>query len=72
MPPGARPHDDVDLAVAAAVADGRADRVLMVPREGFGFSRNAPVRMGPPSFDSAAFQVGTSAVSHTIRMRYLL
>jgi len=24
-PPGARPHDDVDLAVAAAVADGRAD-----------------------------------------------
>lgn len=52
--------------------NGRADRVLMVPREGFGFSRNAPVRMGPPSFDSAAFQVGTSAVSHTIRMRYLL
>ena len=28
--------------------NGRADRVLMVPREGFGFSRNAPVRMGPP------------------------
>lgn len=24
-PPGVRPHDDVDLAVAAAVADGRAD-----------------------------------------------
>ena len=52
--------------------NGRADRVLMVPREGFGFSRDAPVRMGPPSFDSAAFHVGTAPVSHTIRMRYLL
>jgi uncharacterized protein (DUF2141 family) len=52
--------------------NGRADRVLMVPREGFGFSRDAPVRMGPPSFDSAAFTVGTAAVRHTIRMRYML
>jgi uncharacterized protein (DUF2141 family) len=52
--------------------NGRVDRVLMVPREGYGFSRDAPVRMGPPSFDSAAFQVGTAAVSHSIRMRYLL
>jgi uncharacterized protein (DUF2141 family) len=53
-------------------SNGRADRVLMVPREGFGFSRDAPVRMGPPSFESAAFQVGTAPVNHTIRMRYML
>jgi uncharacterized protein (DUF2141 family) len=52
--------------------NGRVDRVLMIPREGFGFSRDAPVRMGPPSFDAAAFHVGSGAVSQTIRMRYLL
>lgn len=53
-------------------SNGRVDRVLMVPREGYGFSRDAPVRMGPPSFDQAAFAVGTSAVRQTIRMRYML
>lgn len=52
--------------------NGRADRVLMVPREGFGFSRDAPVRMGPPSFDEAAFPVGNAPVNQAIRMRYLL
>ena len=52
--------------------NGRADRVLMIPREGFGFSRDAPVRMGPPGFDEAAFTVGTAPVRQTIRMRYML
>ena len=51
--------------------NGRADRVLMIPREGFGFSRDAPVRMGPPGFDQAAFAVGTAPVRQTIRMRYM-
>lgn len=52
--------------------NGRADRMLMIPREGFGFSRDAPVRMGPPGFDQAAFPVGSSPVHKTIRMRYML
>lgn len=53
--------------------NGRADRALsMIPREGFGFSRDAPVRMGPPSFDAAAITVGNSALRQTIRMRYML
>ncbi|QZH76640.1 MAG: DUF2141 domain-containing protein [Erythrobacter sp.] len=53
--------------------NGRADRALgMMPREGFGFSRDAAVRMGPPSFDEAAITVGSSAVRQTIRMRYML
>lgn len=52
--------------------NGRADRVLsMIPREGFGFSRDAPVRMGPPGFDQAAFAVGNAPVRQTIRMRYM-
>ncbi|MBH5321334.1 DUF2141 domain-containing protein [Aurantiacibacter sediminis] len=53
--------------------NGRADRALgMMPTEGFGFSRDARVRMGPPDFDDAAIEVGTSAVQQTIRMRYML
>ncbi len=51
--------------------NGKADMALMIPREGFGFSRNAPVRMGPPSFASAAFAVAGATVRETIRMRYM-
>jgi len=50
----------------------KADRVLgMIPREGFGFSRNAKVTMGPPSFESASFEHGGTKQIMTIRMRYL-
>ena len=53
--------------------NGRADLALsMIPREGFGFSRDAPVRLGPPKFAAAAFVVESRRVSQTIRMRYLL
>ena len=58
-------HDEND--------NGRADRALgMMPKEGFGFSRDAPVRMGPPDFADAAITVGTAPVRQTIRMRYML
>ncbi|WP_241233588.1 DUF2141 domain-containing protein [Altericroceibacterium xinjiangense] len=53
--------------------NGKVDRALrMIPREGFGFSRDAPVRFGPPRFDTAAFQVSTGPVRQTIQMRYML
>ena len=53
--------------------NGRADRTLgMMPREGFGFSRDARVRMGPPRFRDAAIQISDTASHQTIRMRYML
>lgn len=52
--------------------NGRVDKMLLMPREGFGFSRNAPVRFGPPSFASAAFELGPARMTTSIRMRYLL
>jgi uncharacterized protein (DUF2141 family) len=53
--------------------NGKADRALgMMPKEGFGFSRDAPVRLGPPSFSSAAFNIDTGGARQTIRMRYML
>ena len=52
--------------------NGQADKTAMIPREGFGFSRDARVRMGPPTFADAAFTVGAQPVQQTIRMRYML
>jgi uncharacterized protein (DUF2141 family) len=53
--------------------NGRADKTLgLIPREGFGFSRDAKVRMGPPRFEQAAFAVDGQDVTQSIRMRYLM
>ncbi len=53
--------------------NGKSDRALMMmPKEGYGFSRDAKVRMGPPSFKSAAFEVANQPLSQTIKMRYML
>jgi uncharacterized protein (DUF2141 family) len=54
-------------------ADGKANRVLgMAPKEGYGFSRDAPVNMAPPDWDDAVFTVGNGAQVVTIKMRYFL
>lgn len=52
--------------------NGRLDTMMMMPREGFGFSRNPRMRMGPPRFDDAAFAVGASPVRQQVRVRYML
>lgn len=54
-------------------ANGKMDNALgMMPKEGYGFSRDAKVRMGPPKFKDAAFTVSGKGQSQTIRMRYML
>ena len=55
-------------------ANGKADRAaLMIPREGFGFSRDAPVRFGPPKFGEAAFDIAPGERARlVVRMRYML
>lgn len=53
--------------------NGKADRALgMMPREGFGFSRDAKVRMAPPRFEDAVFHHEDRPQTLTIRMRYML
>ena len=52
-------------------SNGRLDTVLLIPREGYGFSRDAKVRLGPPRFDSAAFLVDGHPAHLTVKMRYL-
>lgn len=52
--------------------NAKVDRALgLMPKEGFGFSRDAPVRMGPPSFKQASFDVAGDS-NQTLRMRYML
>ncbi len=52
--------------------NGRLDRFMAVPREGFGFSRNPRIRMGPPRFDEVRFEVGAGRVRQAVQMKYLL
>lgn len=52
-------------------ANRKMDMALMMPKEGYGFSRDAPVRMGPPKFDKAAFEVSGAAIEQKARMRYI-
>ncbi len=50
----------------------KMDMTLFLPKEGYGFSRDAPVRMAPPKFDAAAFDVTAAKPVHMImKVRYI-
>jgi uncharacterized protein (DUF2141 family) len=47
------------------------DRNLVgMPREGVGFSRDAPMRLGPPRFSDAVVRIGGDGAPITLSMRY--
>ncbi|WP_306997106.1 DUF2141 domain-containing protein [Sphingopyxis sp. DBS4] len=69
-------HAPADGTYAIAVVhdengNNRMDMALFLPKEGFGFSRNPAIRMGPPKFKAASFAVA-GEVRQTIRMKYML
>jgi uncharacterized protein (DUF2141 family) len=45
-----------------------------IPKEGFGFSNNARISLGPPSFEKVKFEIqpGTKDTRISIDLRYLL
>lgn len=53
-------------------SNGRLDRMMAIPREGFGFSRNPRIRMGPPRYEDVRFAVGGARVEQAVVMKYLL
>lgn len=44
--------------------------IFGVPREGYGFSNDAPLRFGPPRFEDAAIDVDEPQMMIRIEMRY--
>lgn len=51
----------------------KLDRGLFgIPKEGFGFSRDAPIHMSPPKWSDTEFSVAGGAQALQIRMRYYL
>ncbi|MDO8411750.1 MAG: DUF2141 domain-containing protein [Phenylobacterium sp.] len=44
--------------------------IVGMPAEGFGFSNNAPTRVGLPSFESVRFRAGAGTTQVPISMRY--
>jgi len=52
--------------------NGRLNTFVGIPREGFGFSRNPRLRMGPPRYEDVRFTVGTGRMTSIVRMTYLL
>lgn len=51
--------------------NNKMDKAIFLPKEGFGFSRNPTITVGPPSFKSASFAVAGD-VRQAIRMKYML
>lgn len=53
--------------------NGKVDRALFgIPKEGVGFSRDAPIRMSPPKWDDARFDFAGGRQVIRLRMRYML
>lgn len=53
-------------------ANGKLDKTLGIPREGFGFSGNPKIRMGPPKAHSVRFDLPPGEAAQHVRIKYLL
>lgn len=51
--------------------NNKMDLAIFMPKEGFAFSRNPKIGMGPPKFKSASFAVSGSNVTQNVRMKYI-
>jgi uncharacterized protein (DUF2141 family) len=52
-------------------SNAKLDTFAGIPREGYGFSRDAAVRFGPPRFAAARFMVAGDAEIQQVKMRYI-
>lgn len=52
-------------------SNNKMDVAIFLPKEGFGFSRNPTITVGPPSFNSASFAVAGD-MRQAIKMKYML
>jgi len=52
--------------------NNKLDTMFKIPKEGFGFSRNPAIRMGPPKFDQVRFTIAPGHNEQAIRLKYML
>lgn len=70
--PNVAPGDYAVQATYDQNGNGKVDRGLFgIPKEGVGFSNDAPIRLGPPSWKDAVFSVSGDKTI-TLRMRYFM
>lgn len=50
--------------------NGHMDKMMGLPREGFGFSRNPVIRMGPPRWEAVRFD-HHAAETQAVRVKYM-
>ncbi len=53
-------------------SNGKLDTFAGIPKEGYGFSRNAPIRFGPPKFTAARFTIDGDTERQQVKLRYIL
>jgi uncharacterized protein (DUF2141 family) len=52
--------------------NGKLDTRIIIPREGFGFSRNPTITFGPPKFAAASFGVVPGMNNQSVKFKYML
>ena len=52
-------------------ANGKMDVAFMIPREGYGFSRNAMGSFGPPKFAAAQFGIAPGENAQAVKVKYM-
>lgn len=68
---GLAPGDYALLVIHDENRNGRLDKTFGLPREGFGFSRNPAMRMGPPHYQDVRFTIA-GRMRHVVKLNYLL
>ena len=66
------PGDYSLLVIHDENRNGKLDKMFGMPREGFGFSRNPAIRMGPPHYADVHFAVPPGHSAQAIKLKYLL
>ncbi|WP_343345802.1 DUF2141 domain-containing protein [Sphingomicrobium sp. XHP0239] len=69
---GLRPGQWTVLVLHDENGDGKMRTSMGIPREGFGFSRNPAIRMGPPRADEVRFTLPPGPSVQQVKMKYIL
>lgn len=69
---GLEPGEYCLLLVHDENRNGKLDTMMGIPREGFAFSRNPAMRMGPPHYQDVHFPLPGGESHLTLKVKYLL